>query len=211
MTACSGQEKLVPEWLKLPHAERGNRIGIFGGSFNPAHSGHLLVAETALKRLDLDQVWWLVTPGNPLKDHAELAPLEMRVHMTSALANHPKMRVCAHEVILGSPYTAKTIQLLKRKRPALNFVWIMGADNLAGFHHWQDWRSIVQTVPIAIIDRPGSSLATLGAPLAKAYERQRVAEEDASLLADLKPPAWTFLHSALDNTSSTGLRQKKIP
>ncbi len=207
MTSCRTPGNAIPEWLRLPHAEPGNRIGIFGGSFNPPHSGHRLVAETALKRLRLDQVWWMVSPGNPLKDHVDLAPLERRVHMTRSVAEHPRMKVSAHEQVLGSPYTARTIAMLRVKRPALRFVWIMGADNLAGFHHWQDWRSIVDSVPMAVVDRPGASLATLGAPMAKAYEKQRVDETDAALLADLKAPSWVFLHTALDDSSSTRLRK----
>jgi nicotinate-nucleotide adenylyltransferase len=196
------------EWLRLPHAEPGNRIGIFGGSFNPPHSGHRLVAQTVLKRLGLDQVWWFVTPGNPLKDHGDLAPLEMRLHLTSALADHPRMKVTAHELVLGSPYTAQTILMLRRKRPELRFAWVMGADNLAGFHRWQDWRSIVASVPIAVVNRPGASLSALSAPMAKAYEKHRLPEEDARLLLDSEPPVWTFLHAPLDDTSSTVLRGK---
>ncbi|MET1413430.1 nicotinate-nucleotide adenylyltransferase [Roseibium sp. HPY-6] len=194
------------DWLKLPHAEPGNRIGIFGGSFNPPHSGHKLVAETVIKRLGLDQVWWFVTPGNPLKSHADLAPLEMRLHMTSAVADHPRMKITAYETVLGTPYTAKTIMALRAKRPSLRFVWVMGADNLGSFHRWQDWRTIVGSIPVAIVDRPGASLSALWSPMAKAYEKYRLPEEDAKLLPDMKPPIWTFLHTALDRTSSTDLR-----
>ncbi|GGB46499.1 putative nicotinate-nucleotide adenylyltransferase [Roseibium aquae] len=197
---------LSGDWLKLPHAEPGNRIGIFGGSFNPPHSGHRLVAETVLKRLRLDQIWWLVTPGNPLKTHTDLAPLEMRLHRTSALADHPRMKVTAYESVLGSPYTAKTVQMLRRLRPGLRFVWVMGADNLAGFHHWQNWRAILRSVPVAVVDRPGASLSALSAPMAKAFEKHRLPEEYAAQLPDMMPPVWTFLHAPLDPTSSTELR-----
>ncbi len=199
------------EWMKLPHAEPGNRIGIFGGSFNPPHSGHRLVAQTVLKRLELDQVWWFVTPGNPLKEHGDLAPLEMRIHMTSALADHPKMKVTAYEAVLGSPYTARTIEMLRLRRPSLRFVWVMGADNMAGFHRWQDWRAIAGLVPIAVVDRPGAFLPAMASPMAKAYEKHRLPEENAALLADLEPPVWTFLHAPLDETSSTFLRRKPHP
>ncbi|MTI43784.1 nicotinate-nucleotide adenylyltransferase [Roseibium hamelinense] len=195
------------DWLKLPHAEPGNRIGLFGGSFNPPHSGHRLVATTVLKRLGLDQVWWFVTPGNPLKDHSDLAPLEMRLHMTNALADHPRMKVTAYETVLQTPFTARTIKKLRAMRPGLRFVWVMGADNLAGFHKWQDWRSILGLVPIAIVDRPGASLSVLSAPMAKAYEKHRLPEEDAALLPDMAPPIWTFLHTSLDDASSTDLRR----
>ncbi|PVB60712.1 nicotinate-nucleotide adenylyltransferase [Labrenzia sp. 011] len=197
------------DWLTLPHAEAGNRIGIFGGSFNPPHSGHRLVASTVLKRLGLHQVWWLVTPGNPLKSHAELAPLDTRLRQTQALADHPRMKVTAYETVLGTPYTAKTITALRAMRPGVRFVWVMGADNLAGFHRWQDWRSIVASVPIAIVDRPGASLSALSSPMAKTFENYRLPEENAALLPDLKTPVWTFLHTQLDQTSSTELRQNR--
>jgi nicotinate-nucleotide adenylyltransferase len=195
------------DWLKVPHVEAGNRVGLFGGSFNPPHSGHRLVALTVLKRLGLDQVWWLVTPGNPLKSHSNLAPLERRLHLSSELADHPRMKVTAFEQVLGTPYTARTLSALQAMRPAVRFVWVMGADNLAGFHRWQDWRSIVRTVPVAIVDRPGASLSVLSSPMAKAYEKHRLPEEDAALLPDMKAPVWTFLHTPLDRTSSTELRR----
>lgn len=198
---------LHDDWLKLPHAEPGNRIGIFGGSFNPPHSGHRLVASTVLKRAGLDQVWWFVTPGNPLKSHSDLAPLETRLRMTSGVADHPRMKVTAYEAVLGTPYTARTVMALRAMRPQLRFVWVMGADNLGSFHRWQDWRAIVQSVPIAIVDRPGASMSVLSAPMAKVYEKYRLDEQDAALLADMEAPAWTFLHTPLDRTSSTELRQ----
>lgn len=206
MSPLSLGAELNRDWLKLPHAEPGNRIGLFGGSFNPPHSGHRLVAATVLKRLGLDQVWWLVTPGNPLKSHADLAPLEMRLHMAGAMANHPRMKVTAYETVLGTPYTARTVMALWAMRPAVRFVWVMGADNLAGFHRWQDWRAIVGSVPIAIVDRPGASLSVLSSPMAKVFENYRLPEEDAPLLPDMEPPVWTFLHTPLDQTSSTDLR-----
>ncbi|MCV0429580.1 MAG: nicotinate-nucleotide adenylyltransferase [Roseibium sp.] len=195
--------------MKLPHSEPGNRIGIFGGSFNPPHSGHRLVAATALKRLGLDQIWWFVTPGNPLKSHSDLAPLQNRMRMASALADHPRMKVTAYETVLGTPYTARTILALRSMRPATRFVWVMGADNLASFHKWQDWRAIIGSVPVAIVDRPGASLSVMSSPMAQAYEKYRLPEEVAGLLADMNAPVWTFLHTPLDRTSSTELRQNK--
>ncbi|WP_306144435.1 nicotinate-nucleotide adenylyltransferase [Roseibium sp. MMSF_3412] len=206
MNPSNIQAGLHQDWLKLPHVEPGNRIGLFGGSFNPPHSGHRLVAQTVLRRLGLDQVWWFVTPGNPLKDHANLAPLERRLHLTRALADHPRMKVTAYETVLGTPYTAKTIVALRAMRPSVRFVWVMGADNLGSFHRWQDWRKIVASVPLAIVDRPGASLSVLSSPMAKAYEKYRLPEEDAGLLPDMKAPVWTFLHTPLDRTSSTDLR-----
>ncbi|MFD1695638.1 nicotinate-nucleotide adenylyltransferase [Roseibium aestuarii] len=211
MISAAGSSAALPDWVRLPHAEPGNRIGIFGGSFNPPHSGHRLVAMTALRRLRLDQVWWLVTPGNPLKDKTELAPLERRIHMTAALANHPRMHVTAHEVALGTSFTAETLRQLCRKRPSLRFVWIMGADNLAGFHRWQNWRTIVETVPVAVIDRPDASLSVLSSPMAQAYRTSRIDDSDAACLPELRAPAWTFLRGPLDETSSTELRRRQEP
>ncbi|WP_417771972.1 nicotinate-nucleotide adenylyltransferase [Stappia sp.] len=195
--------------LRIPHAEPGNAIGLFGGSFNPAHSGHRLVAEIALKRLGLDQVWWLVTPGNPLKDHGELASLEARIADVKTLAKHPRMKVTALEAGLGSSYSARTIARLKQMRPRLSFVWIMGADNLSGFHRWQDWRGILGEVPVAVIDRPGATLAPLWSPMAQSFAACRMPERDASLLAQVAPPAWVFLHGPRDAASSTQIRQAR--
>ncbi|MCA1299815.1 nicotinate-nucleotide adenylyltransferase [Stappia indica] len=194
--------------LRIPHAEPGNRIGLFGGSFNPPHSGHRLVAEVALKRLGLNQVWWMVTPGNPLKDHANLAPLSERLDHVARFADHPAMRVTALEARFPTSYSARTIDRLIRLRPRLSFVWIMGADNLAGFHRWQDWRDIMQRLPVAIVDRPGATLSPLSAPAAHAFAAARVDEACAASLASRPPPAWTFLHTPLDSTSSTALRDR---
>ncbi len=197
-----------PAWMNLPHAEAGNRIGLFGGSFNPPHSGHQLVAQTAMQRLGLDQVWWLVTPGNPLKDHGNLAPLERRIELVSAIASHPRMKVTAYEAVLGTSYTASTLAGILHRRPGVSFCWIMGADNLAGFHRWQNWRDIVETVPIAVVNRPGASLSPLFAPMAQVYSRARVPENEAGLLMRCPAPAWVFLHAPLDPTSSTVLRRE---
>ncbi|MBA5777045.1 nicotinate-nucleotide adenylyltransferase [Stappia sp. F7233] len=199
--------RLPETWLRLPHAEAGNRIGLFGGSFNPPHSGHRQVAETALKRAGLDQVWWLVTPGNPLKDHGNLAPLESRIDAVARLAAHPRMRVTAFEATLGTSYTASVIATLRRLRPALRFVWIMGADSLASFHRWQRWKSIAEGVPMLVVDRPGASMAALSAPAAQTYAGARIEESDADLLPFLRPPAWTFVTTRLDPSSSTKLRE----
>ncbi len=196
----------VPEWMRLPPAGRGQRIGLFGGSFNPPHSGHAHVSRTAMRRLRLDAVWWLVTPGNPLKKHDELAPLQARVQACEDIAGDPRVHVTAWEALLGTAYTAQTIAALKNRRPDLSLVWIMGADNLAAFHRWQNWRDIVERLPVAIVDRPGSTLSVLGSRLAHAYAGRRVNERDAAAFADLAAPAWTFLHGPRDPISSTELR-----
>ncbi len=196
-----------PRWMRLPAAGYGQRIGLFGGSFNPPHSGHALVSRTAMRRLELDQVWWMVTPGNPLKNIYELAPLETRVHLAAACANDPRVTVTAWEAWLGTAYSAQTVAALKRRRPDLKFVWVMGADNLSTFHRWQNWRAIIDSVPVAIVDRPGAELAALSAPAARTYARFRVPEEQAATLPGGPTPAWTFLHTPRDPASSTALRR----
>jgi nicotinate-nucleotide adenylyltransferase len=182
------------------------RIGLFGGSFNPPHFGHLLVSETVLDRCRLDRIWWIVTPGNPLKDRRELAPLGQRIARCRELARHPRIAVTAFEARWRLRYTADTLALLQRRFSRVRFVWIMGADNLAGFHRWQDWRGIAGKMPMVVVDRPGSTLAYLSARAAIALQRWRIDETDAELLADMRPPAWTFLHGPRSSVSSTALR-----
>ncbi|OCW59101.1 nicotinate-nucleotide adenylyltransferase [Hoeflea olei] len=193
----------------MPHVERGMSVGLFGGSFNPPHRGHELVAEIALRRLGLDQLWWMVTPGNPLKSHSELASLEDRVAMSRALAPGPRVKVTAFEAAHGLRYTAETLAFVKARNPGIRFVWIMGADNLRSFHHWQDWRTIAETFPIAVIDRPGSTLAYLSSKMAKTYTHARVDEDDAATLASLNAPAWTFIHGPRSSLSSTAIRGER--
>lgn len=195
-----------PDFLKMPLVHQGMKVGLFGGSFNPPHQGHVLVAETAIRRLQLDQVWWMVTPGNPLKSHKELASLETRVQLSRDICEDPKIKVTAFEADYKLKYTAQTLDLIDRRNRGVNFVWLMGADNLANFHHWQDWQFIAEKFPIAVIDRPGSTLSYLSSRMAKTYARSRVDETDAKSLAGLKAPAWTFLHGPRSSLSSTALR-----
>lgn len=194
------------EWLRVPPVFPGMKIGLFGGSFNPAHSGHRRASLTALRRCGLDEIWWMVTPGNPLKDHSGLAPLEARVLKAGAVADHPRIRITAFEAAAGLQYTADTVRYLTDRRPSVHFVWIMGADNLASFHRWQDWRSIARRVALAVVNRPGDHLAAASAPAAQALARFRVDDRDARRLATCKRPAWAFLPSLRDPTSSTQLR-----
>jgi len=184
-------------------------VGLFGGSFNPPHQGHELVAEIALRRLDLDQLWWMVTPGNPLKNHDDLASLEERVALSRAIAPGPKVKVTAFEAANNLRFTAETLRFVKARNPGIRFVWIMGADNLRNFHNWQDWRGIAETFPIAVIDRPGSTLAYLSSKMAKTYAHARIDEEDAAVLPMLKAPAWTFIHGPRSSLSSSAIRGER--
>lgn len=190
----------------MPHVEQGMRVGLFGGSFNPPHGGHWLVAEIALRRLRLNQLWWMVTPGNPLKDHGKLLPLEERIALSEAITPDPRVKVTAFEATYGLRYTAETLALIKQRNAGIHFVWVMGADNLAGFHHWQDWQAIARTFPIAVIDRPGSTLSYLSSKMAKTFAHARVDEDDAGRLALMEAPAWTFIHGPRSLLSSTELR-----
>jgi nicotinate-nucleotide adenylyltransferase len=190
----------------MPHAEKGMAVGLFGGSFNPPHRGHALVAEIALRRLRLDQLWWIVTPGNPLKKTRELAPLSERLKLSEAVARDPRIKVTAFEARHNVRYTADTLALIKARNPGVDFVWIMGADNLRDFHHWQRWRQIALTFPIAVIDRPGATLSFLSSVVAKTFDYARIDEADAPRLARMKAPAWTFIHGPRSSLSSTAIR-----
>ena len=198
------------EDLRLPPYAPGLRIGLFGGSFNPAHDGHRLASLTALRRLGLDRLWVMVTPGNPLKNRADLAALHRRIAATRALLDDPRIVVTAFEAEFGSPYSWRTVERLTDAHPGVRFVWVMGADNLAGFHRWQHWRRLADTVPIAVVDRPGSSMAPLGARAALALSRWRRPDETAAGLADALPPAWTFLRGPLSPLSSSDLRRRGL-
>ena len=192
--------------LAMPHVEKGMQVGLFGGSFNPPHAGHALVCEIALRRLGLDQIWWIVTPGNPLKSGRELAPLAERIALSRKVAPGPRIKVTAFEARHRVRYTADTLALVKARNPGVDFVWIMGADNLRDFHRWQRWRSIAMMMPIAVIDRPGATLSFLSATMAKTFASARVDESDAPRLARMRPPAWTFIHGPRSSLSSTQLR-----
>ena len=192
----------------LPLSAPGMRIGLFGGSFDPPHGGHLLVALQCLKRLALDAVWLLVSPGNPLKQTGGLAPLADRVAAARTLADHPRLRVTGWEADRGLRYSADTLSQLREALPGRRLVWIMGLDNLQGFHRWQRWRFIADTMPIAVYARPGvNALAT--APALHYLTQFRLDETDASRLPDCTPPAWVLLHGAQSPLSSTELRRRR--
>ena len=188
----------------------GMKVGIFGGSFNPAHDGHAHVAETALRRLDLDRVVWLVSPQNPLKDAADSAPLAQRMASARAAAAHaasgPAMVVSDFETRIGTQWTVDTLRALTARHPGVRFVWLMGSDNLATFHHWRGWTDIMRMMPVAVIARPGSELDSRTAPAAARFADARVPASRARLLAHLEAPAWTYLTAPLNPRSSTAIR-----
>ena len=198
--------QLPARYLRMPHVEKGMAVGLFGGSFNPPHAGHVLVAEIAMRRLELDQLWWMVTPGNPLKTGRELKPLAERVALSERITADPKIKVTAFEASHHVRYTADTLALVKARNPGVNFVWIMGADSLRDFHRWQRWQAIAMTFPIAVIDRPGATLAFLSSKMAKTFDFARCDEDDAPLLAHTQAPAWTFIHGPRSTLSSTAIR-----
>jgi nicotinate-nucleotide adenylyltransferase len=188
---------------------RPRRVGLLGGSFTPAHGGHHHISLEALKRLDLDEVWWLVSPQNPLKPRAGMWSLEERLAGARALARHPRIKVTDIERRLGTAYTADTLAALKRRFPRLRFVWLMGADNLLQIPKWERWRNVFGLVPIAVFARPSYSLRSLSGPAARRYARRRVPLQDARRLADLDPPAWVFLPVRLDARSATEIRSRR--
>lgn len=184
--------------VRLPLVTPGQRIGIMGGSFNPPHDGHRIVADTAMKRMQLDQLWWVVTPGNPLKARGELATQTERIAACKKLARDPRMIVTGFEAELGTAYTAATLAFLTRRFPTTQFVWVMGADNLAGFHRWQRWQDIARMMPIVVVDRPGWRLKALAGRAAQ------------TLTSPRQRPPMTFLTTRLSPLSSTALRQQSI-
>ena len=190
----------------LPPAPAGSRIGLYGGSFNPPHPGHRHVSLFALKRLRLDAVWWLVTPGNPLKDVSCLPPLVHRMARAAAVAADRRLVVTGLEAAWGTRYTADLLMRLRRRLPHVRFVWIMGSDNLASFHRWDRWPVIAAACPIAIVNRPGFLAAALASPAARALAPYRIDERDAATLAGRRPPAWVFLTGPRSEASSTALR-----
>jgi nicotinate-nucleotide adenylyltransferase len=182
------------------------RIGLFGGTFDPPHQAHLAASLLALRRLKLDRVWWLVTPGNPLKNTSQLAPLSERIAAARALTHHPRIDVTGLEAAIKTRYTYDTISWLIDRCPGVRFVWIMGADNLRSFHRWQKWREIARIVPFAVVDRLGPSLYAAASAAGQALHASRLPEGAASSLPGRKPPAWVFLHGLKSPLSSTALR-----
>ncbi|WP_455475846.1 nicotinate-nucleotide adenylyltransferase [Bartonella sp. B17] len=193
----------------MPHVERSNVVGLFGGSFNPPHGGHLLVAKTAIKRLHLDQLWWMVTPGNPLKNCTYLPSLDERMRLSFELIDHPKIRVTGFEKAVGKTASVDTISHILTHHRRVHFVWVMGADSFATIHRWYRWHDIMFMLPIVVVDRPSVRMSTLSSPMARVYRFFRLDERESIRLPFMKPPVWTYLHGPLSFQSSTNLRLKK--
>ena len=193
--------------IRPPPFGDGQRIGLFGGSFNPAHGGHYRVALYALKRLRLDWVWWLVAPQNPLKDPGETEEYESRLASARAAARHPRFVVTDMERQIAARTTAETLDRLAPVLARGHFVWIMGADSFADLHRWHHWLDIPQTLPLAVLARPGYSLRALGGHAATRFDQEQVAGEGASGLLTRKPPAWSFIPMPLRKESSTAIRR----
>ena len=191
---------------RLPIAAPGMRIGLLGGSFNPPHEAHRAVSLLTQKRLGLDRVWWLVSPGNPLKDKRTLPPLPERIALSRKIATLPFIDVTGIEAALGTRFTYDTVAKLRQRFPGIRFVLLMGADNLAEFHRWRRWRELSDLAPMAVVDRSGSSLSALASPAAVALARARIEESAAISLPLRTPPAWVFLHGLKSVVSSTALR-----
>lgn len=190
---------------RFPFATKGMVIGLLGGSFDPAHAGHAHITQEAIKRLTLDQVWWLVSPGNPLKTR-QPAPMADRLARARAVMRHPRVKITDIEAHLGTRYTYETLIRLQALYPGVRFVWLMGADNLAGFHHWDRWRDIMAAVPVAVLARPGAGLRARLGPAARVFAHARLAR--AGALATAAPPAWAFVTLPLNALSSTKIRQR---
>ena len=191
---------------RLPPSGEGQAIGLLGGSFNPAHAAHVQISETALRRLGLSRVWWIVTPGNPLKAANMPSPLDERIAEARALIGHRPITVTGFERHLHERYTISTLTFLRLRRPGTRFVWVMGADCLAEFHRWRQWREIMRLMPVAVIDRPGWRLKALASVAATAFAAARVPESEAARLKSMPAPAWTFLTAPLSGISSTAIR-----
>jgi nicotinate-nucleotide adenylyltransferase len=190
----------------IPFYTDGMRIGLLGGSFNPPHAAHRAISLFALKRLRLDRIWWVVSPGNPLKRGQALHTLDDRVAAAEKMANDPRIDVTCLEAVIGTRYTMDTISYLRRRCSGVRFVWIMGADNLAQFNRWESWRRIADLVPIAVIDRPPDSFRALSSVAAHTLAPYKLDERNAGTLAAHRAPAWTFLTGLKSDLSSTRLR-----
>ena len=186
-------------------ARSGEVIGLLGGSFDPAHAGHVHITREALKRFGLDRVWWLVSPGNPLKSRGP-APMDQRLARAHQIMQHPRVEITGIEALLNTRYTAETLSRLKTCYPGTRFIWLMGADNLAQFHKWQHWRQIAATVPLGVIARPGDRVSARMSPAARQFSRSRIPGWASHLLGRADAPAWCFVNVPMVDMSSTDIR-----
>ncbi|WP_170460865.1 nicotinate-nucleotide adenylyltransferase [Ruegeria arenilitoris] len=191
----------------IPYARPGQVVGLFGGSFDPPHQGHVHVTLEAMKAFGLDRVWWLVSPGNPLKSRGP-APIDQRVEAARSIMQHPKVEVTDIEDLTGTRATADTLAALRRLYPQVRFVWLMGADNLAQFHKWKDWRLIMDTVPVGVVARPGDRISARMSPAARVYAKYRIDGTARHLLGRADAPAWCFVNVPMVDVSSTQIRSK---
>ncbi|WP_437342732.1 nicotinate-nucleotide adenylyltransferase [Ruegeria arenilitoris] len=191
----------------VPYARPGQVVGLFGGSFDPPHQGHVHVTLEAMKAFGLDRVWWLVSPGNPLKSRGP-APIDQRVEAARSIMQHPKVEVTDIEDLTGTRATADTLAALRRLYPQVRFVWLMGADNLAQFHKWKDWRLIMDTVPVGVVARPGDRISARMSPAARVYGKYRIDGTARHLLGRADAPAWCFVNVPMVDVSSTQIRSK---
>jgi nicotinate-nucleotide adenylyltransferase len=199
--------------ISLPHslsgpAWAGRTVGLLGGSFNPPHAGHLHDSLLALRRLKLDQVWWLVSPQNPLKPRKGMAPFDQRLAAARDFTTHPRIVVSDIEARLGTTYTADTLDRLASLYPRTRFVWLMGADNMIQIRHWERWQDIFASVPVAVFDRPPYSTKVEGCLAARRFACARAKGSNQTGLSHKAPPAWAFFHTPLKDLSSTVLREK---
>ncbi|MGB3245216.1 MAG: nicotinate-nucleotide adenylyltransferase [Sulfitobacter sp.] len=194
---------------RFPYASSGQVIGLLGGSFDPAHQGHVHITREALKRFGLDRVWWLVSPGNPLKERGP-APLDKRLIRARHVMQHPRVEITDIEAHLGTRYTAQTLARLAALYPGVRFVWLMGADNLAQLHHWQDWREIMETVPIGVLARPGQRISARMSRAATLYAPYRISGRQSQLLGAARAPAWCFVNVPMVDVSSTAIRKSGV-
>ena len=188
-----------------PFVRPGLRVGLLGGSFDPAHAGHVHITQEALKRFDLNQIWWLVTPGNPLKARGPAA-LDLRMARAQALMQHPCVHVTDIEGQLGTRFTAETLAALRAQCRGVNFVWLMGADNLAQLHLWQDWRSIMDTVSVGVLARPGDRISARTSKAARIYKHNRIPGKASHLLGRTQEPRWCFVNVPMLPVSSSAIR-----
>ncbi len=190
----------------LPYARKGQVIGLLGGSFDPAHEGHVHITKMALKRFALDRVWWLVSPGNPLKSEGP-ASIERRMAHAREVMDHPRVEITDIEARIGTRYTAETLAKIKALYPGVTFVWLMGADNLAQFHRWQDWQEIMRTTPVGVIARPGTRGAARNSVAAQTFDFAKLPSNASRLLGRGETPEWCFINVPMSNASSTALRK----